>query len=216
MAYPTGDELQAYLVTAGIIQPNTNEALDYQGFMDAAIAQWELDTGYTPFLFDNNPINRFYDTPDGDFLDLQGGLLNIEDPENFTLDGRTLVVGTDFDLYPYDAIARGKPYTAVKFRYKLDGRYATPKNISLLGEFGYCNTLPADVRIALLSLAAFNLLPSASNTTVSNGTITQIRQDDVTISYGSNSSTNHYSAVQLQQKSFYDKTLARYKRVRLV
>lgn len=212
MAYPTGDELQAFLVTAGIIAPNTNEALDYQGFVNAAISQWEADTGYVPFLFDNNPQTRTYDTPDGDLLELGGGLLNIEQAEDFTMDGRTLVAGVDFDLFPYNAGDNGRPWTAVRFRYPLNSRYANRANISLTGEFGYCASLPADVARAILSLAAINIVPSISG---ASGTITQIRQDDVTISYGSNGSTNQYTAVQIQLKAFYDATLARYRRVRL-
>lgn len=212
MAYPTGDDLQAFLVTAGMIAANTNEALDYQSYVDAAVSQWEADTGYKPFLFNNNPQTRTYDTPDGDILELGSGLLNIEQPEDFTMDGRTLVAGVDFDLFPYNAGDNGKPWTAVRFRYPLCSRYANRANISLTAEFGYCAVLPADVVRAILSLGAFNIMPSISGAT---GTITQVRQDDVAISYGNNSSTAHYSAVQLQLKAFYDATLARYKRVRL-
>ena len=211
MAYPTGDDLQAFLVTAGIVEANTNEALDYQGYVDAAIAQWEADTGYKPFLAAEEATTRTYDTPDGFTLDMRGGLLSIE-VDGFTMDGRALVAGVDYDLFPYNAAAEGKPYLAVQFRYRLDSRYANPRNISLEGTFGYATSLPADVLRAILSIAAFSIATTVSG---ASGTITQIRQDDVTISYGSNSASNQYTASQLQLKAFYDSTLARYRRVRL-
>ena len=209
MSYPTGDDLHAFLVQAGMIKANASDSLDYSGYMDAAIQQWEQDSYYQPFLFSGSESQRTYDCPDGFFLDIQAGLMSAS---SVTLDGRVLVAGLDFDLFPYNAPAKGKPYTAVRFRYFLKHYAFFNADIKVTGNWGYCSTLPADVKQALLSLAASNLMGSTAFVT---GFVNQIKQDDITIGYATSGSNALLSIQQNQLMSFYDKTLKRYRRTRL-
>jgi len=60
---------------------------------------------------------------------------------------------TDYDLYPYNAILDGQPYTLI--RVAPEGDHGFPrvaKGVKIIGSFGYCaiTSLPADVRDACL------------------------------------------------------------------
>lgn len=60
---------------------------------------------------------------------------------------------TDYDLFPYNAILDGQPYTMI--RVTPEGDYSFPrvaKGVKIVGSFGYCTlpNLPADVREACL------------------------------------------------------------------
>lgn len=209
MAYPTGYELRAFLISNGLIAPNANESLDCDSLIQAAVAQWEGDTGWYPFLGDSETIStRYYDVPDGRLLELESGLLFLS---GVSIGGSLLGIGDDsplFSLFP--ANTNGKPHTAIKFEYSLCSHDYPSRSIAVQGSWGYTFTLQADVKNAILSLAAMNAATFLSTAT---GSITQIKQDDVQISYASTTSGNaHYSAVQLQYKAVYDLAVVRYKK----
>ncbi len=212
MAYPTGDDLQAFMVQAGMVAANTNEALDYSGYIDSAVAQWERDTGYYPFLNIGTEEVRVFDCPDSYILAFDGGMIEMQDPDNFTVDTRILTAGIDYDFYPYNAPNKGKPYTAVKFRYILRAYPYIQADIRIRANWGYTYSLPADVKQALLSHAACNLMASSAYAT---GFVNMVKQDDVTIGYASTGSNAIMNAQQNQLINFYKDTLKRYKKTRL-
>jgi len=205
MTYPTGDELRAFLVGNGYIAANSNESLDCDSLVASAIQQWEGDTGWVPFYTPDEPYTtRTFDVPNGTMLDLDGGLLHVED---LSIAGANPPL---YDLFPLNAPANGKPYTAIRFKYPLCGKDYLPGSLQIYGTWGFTTDLYADAKNAVLSLGAMVAL---SMTGSAAGAVTQIKQDDVQISYASASSGNaHYSAVQLQLKAAYDLAVARYKR----
>lgn len=204
--YPTGSDLQAYLISSGCIEANSNESLDYDGFVNAAIEAWEKDSGYFPFL-STESTTRTFNAPQGNTLDI-GAVVDID---AITISGVTQTLDTDFSLSPSNAIAKNKPYTQVIFRYPLFS--STPNCISITGAWGYCTELPSDVRLAILSHASMLALTNVSNAT---GNVTQIKQDDISISYSSANAANaHYSSRQMQFKDVYDSAVKRYRQVRL-
>jgi hypothetical protein len=205
MEYPTGDELRAFLIGNGYIAANSNESLDCDSLVASAIQQWEGDTGWVPFYAPDEPFTaRYFDVPDGTLLELDGGLLWVED---FSIAG---AIAPLYDLFPLNAPANGKPYTAIRFRQPLCAKDYLPGSIQIYGTWAFTTNLRDDAKNAILSMAAMTAL---SMTGSAAGAVTQIKQDDVQISYASSSTlTAHYSAVQLQLKATYDLAVARYKR----
>ena len=206
MAYPTYADLQAFALTAGIITSADN-ALDYRHTIAAAIDKWERDTNYLPFIATSQ--TRKYDVPQGQFLDLKGGLVSLT---SLAINGDAYTEDVQFYLLPRNADVKGQPFTAIKFAFPLTNCNGLGvKTVSIVGTFGYSATMPDDVKQAILSLGAVMLAPSKSG---SAGAVQAIKQDDVEISYSSISTTSaEYSAQQLQLMALYDETVQRYKRL---
>lgn len=213
MAYPTDSDLQAFALNAGVISAGTDLALDYGRVIASAIAQWEADSGWTPFIARTQTRLLDMPLPDGKVLNLRGGVLSII---AFTISGTALTQGADYFLYPLNAPNVGKPYSWVEFAsaYRQYWPWQTPAQISITGSWGYAADCPEDVKHAILSLACSNLVATKSGS--ATGMVTSIQQDDVKLSYATNvQSASGLTPQQLQLNETYCEAVKRYRRVRL-
>lgn len=180
MTYPVGDELAEFLVSCGMLSNGLTDIqkfIDFDGAMSAASAEFERLTGYLPFLSSGTEQTRVFDGPGCSLLQLRSGLLSMS---SLVINTVTYTVNQQFVLQPTDAPERGLPYTYLDFgsgwnsgdwnigsEFQLgagslvglgtlgSGRRA----ISVTGVWGFCLTLPADVRQALLSWGAARVAP---------------------------------------------------------
>jgi hypothetical protein len=157
-AYPTGDEIGAYLESLGILTEEALAALSTGTTLDdlaaAAQAAWEADTGWRPFLRDASPVSRRF-TPPGpnmrgltrggrNLLDLEAGLLEVTGfVTGYAADdtGDAVVVEDDYYLGPANAGVDGRPYTSVDLVFT---GWGLPQSIRITGYWGYSQYIPAD------------------------------------------------------------------------
>lgn len=173
LAYPDGSDLAAYLISIGILSAAQVAALDLDGRMLAAVAQWERRTGFIPFLaaaastrrFDppgpNRRTGRIGLTRGGDArLDFLGGL--VGEPTSVIVGfsnhsaGETLTADDHYWLLPVNSVALGRPYLEIEF---ISGQWGAARSVSILGRWGYDTTVPDDVWDALLAYGAWLALP---------------------------------------------------------
>lgn len=183
--WPTDSEINAFLVAAGITLTSS-----LSGLSEAAQQAWELDTGWVPFL--STAQERKYDPPRCNILLLDNGLLDLA---YVKISDTEVTEGTDFWQYP----ANTDPKLWLKFNYPLHG---TNLSIAVSGNWGYSDSLPADVYEACLrgaGLVAYNLYQQ--------GAYNKIVQDDVTLSSG-----NQEWASQVGMwKTHYETVVNRYR-----
>lgn len=174
---PTGSDCEAVIRSMGVFDTDdltdAFELLDTDTFAAAAVAQWETETGWRPFLADvdeDNPDQtRYFDPPGPNFrpqtlgggysLDLGTGLVVLETVNtgySSTDVGTERFAGTDFDLYPYNADVLEQPWTRLEF---LVPQWGARHSIRIVGRFGYSNTVPEDVWLAISHQAVRKALP---------------------------------------------------------
>jgi len=213
MSYPVSEDLQAFALNAGVIAAGSDLSLDYGRILTSAIKQWEFDTGWSPFIAEQDTRVYDYPYPDGRILDFRGGILSID---SFTVSGTALTAGVEYVLYPLRAPNIGKPYTWLEMivRFKEYWLFTLPGIINITGTFGYAADCPDDVKEAILSLACSNLLPTKSG--AATGMVQRIKQDSVEYQYVNNVILdNATTPQQAQLTQFYKDAVKRYKRVRI-
>lgn len=164
----TGEDVKKLFDANGI---EYDEAcVDFEVYVLEAIAFWNKETGYNPFLAaefaspDDYPTYT-YDPPGpnlkgnsrggGRLLFLGRGFIAVTEvrtgitPDD--TEGTLRTVGTDYRLKPYNAVNDSVPYTSIEFTYPVSGQ---PASVSVKGRPGYCSELPDDVWSALRNLAA--------------------------------------------------------------
>jgi hypothetical protein len=162
-AYPTTTDLTQVLTAAGV----EASGYDLQGALDAASLEFERVTGWVPFGKDANDRTVFYNPPKlgtfGCVLELQRGLLSLTSLTmacNFDGTGGTaLTQGTDFLLQRVDGYEGGtdnRPWTEIRFINSPVG-YAA-RSLKVIGKFGFTDTIPADVKQAILNMAAASVV----------------------------------------------------------
>jgi hypothetical protein len=202
MSYPKADNLQAFMIGAGI---PAADSLDYENVLSAVIKQWELDINYSPFISPIEDSARTYWVRDGGFIGL-GGLVSLTSVTS----GSVLIEDQDYKAYPENATAKSLPITHLI----MSNGYAGLK-ITVTGTWGFCSVCPEDVRLAILSKAASILSARASdsNSTLS-GAVQSIQQGEVKIQYAAITTTKaEYSAQQIQFNNLYEDAVKRYRRL---
>jgi hypothetical protein len=156
-AYPTATDLQTLLVTTGILDsPATAplDTLDRAGAIAAAVAEWERQTGYQPFLAAGVDSSRYYDGPESERLLLDGGL--AANPTYVKVGGSTYTLNSEYWVKPDNALVKGQPIGWIEFAGVLG---PTRRLIEIAGRWGYATTVPDDAWQAILAGAAVLLYP---------------------------------------------------------
>lgn len=176
---PTETDLSALLYSAGMIAApatSTQAQADYATAITAASDEWNRVTGYKPFLANAADVLRKFDPPGpmirgtrygyrsrgGErFLEFEGcGLVSLTSVttgvDNVSA-GTVRTLGTDFYLYPANAVAENTPYTRIEFVLPV---YGSQQSVQVLGKWGFSATLPDDAWSAILRMAALELVPS--------------------------------------------------------
>jgi len=182
MPNPGSADLQRFLIASGLFSNPPTAAqkyMDLRGAMDAAKEEFERLTGYLPFLSSGEQETRTFDGPESSILQLRAGLLSLT---SLVINTVTYTENSQFVLQPTDAPGRRLPYTYVDFGsgwqsggYGLGSDFASGfgagsavglgyvgggrRAISITGVWGYCATLPADVKQALISFGAARVAP---------------------------------------------------------
>jgi hypothetical protein len=185
-AYPTKAEVDAYLATL----PNLTvpAAFDTDPTIRAAIAEWERLTEYRPFL-SGTAASRTFDPPGpkttrptrggGRTLRLGAGLVSLS---SLTVGveggsaGTALTLDTDFWLWPANAAALSRPYTAIEFACV---QWGQPRSIVINGVWGYGATIPDDAWKAVRDLAAADAMREIREG-LGLGSV-EVKDDEVTI-----------------------------------
>jgi hypothetical protein len=199
MSYPKADNLQAFMIGAGIPAPDT---LDYARVLASIIAQWERDTNICPFIASDTSSQKSATVEPGGYIELSGVLTAQAD--SLTIEGGSVIPVTDYRYQP-----TVPPYSLIE----IDTAYVGSKVI-ILGKWGY-STCPDDVYDAILCKAASSLSArSGESANGINGAVQSVQQGDVKIQYSAITTTKaEYTAQQIQLNSIYDATVTRYKRL---
>lgn len=204
-AWPTSAQTLQFLKDAGVLSASASLPASFSALHTAAAEHLQKEIGYFPWLAATQ--TRWFDPPNGRFLDLGGGLVSLT---SLTIgiqggsSGTALTHETDFFLLPYNAPTDGRPYEWVEFA--LDQRGGS-KSIKIIGSWGYSATLiPEDVWLAALFTAG---LMATGTIAGPGGELTSIKQDDVAYGYSE-------SAGQIAQwKAQRVETIRKYRRRRL-
>lgn len=156
--YPKASDLTEFLTAGKLIE--SGQTFDTEGAIDAAVADWERDTGWKPFLSTGDDEEREFlvdpGRPDQYLprlvsrrLFLHAGLLDVTSVKSGT--GEDLPSGT-WALMPRDGVTLQAPYTDIWVG-------AHVRSIVINGKWGFCEDLPEDVWRAVLGRAACLVLP---------------------------------------------------------
>jgi hypothetical protein len=186
--WPTVDEVQNVFAAAGLMVAPPTGALanyDWQGVIDAAVAEWQSRCQITPFLatqgtqdFSTLDLTATTSDPFGSatrYLALSSGVISVTEARLFpnqlfgavdtTSGGFVLQAGKDFVLMPVGAPGRKTPYTGIAFCWGHAFLNTAGENgvLRLTGTFGYTAILPADVRKLVLDYACAEAAPVVHN-----------------------------------------------------
>lgn len=198
--YPTTSDLAQFLLEAKIISAIPDPLPEsWEMHLGAAIESFETDTGWIPFLGNTGDnTTRSFDIC-GSRLHLPVGLISLD---NLLVRSDTLTEGEDFWLEDHRSYP---PYRWIDFRLCHYGR----RIVQITGVWGYTDTLPDDVRLAILSYAAMALANSLSGP---GGEIVRVKQDDVQYDFASASGGLSQGASWGQR---YKTVVSRYRRVQI-
>lgn len=212
-AYPTAAEVQSFLEACGItVSAGLLTQLD--NFVEQAVDTFEDEAGRV--ILAGSSETRYFDPP----VEKGTQVLYIPDmvtvttvsftPMNGT--ATTLTVNDDYFLMPYDAAVRYEPFTMMKFAPRWSGPLTSGlfRSIAITGRYGYWTSIPNDVYMAVMNLAAANgLLMQGAN--ASTGVVRK-KIEDFEVEYGSNS----YSGQVKAWTNLAEQTIKRYRRILFV
>jgi hypothetical protein len=207
MAYPTVAQITEFLEAQGLTAP-----ADLDEFLASVIKEWELRTGYIPFLGEASETEWKFDVPvASDIVDFKGGFWAISEVLTGvygTSVGTESVLNTGHLLLPNNAVLEGKPYTGMKL---ISGPMAgwtrgqsDFQSIVVTGKRGW-PAIPDDVFQAIKERAAGDALAEIMQGT---GSASEVKQGPVTIKYDTD---ENKSKVSLWSRGF-DRAVSRYRR----
>lgn len=191
MPYPDAGELAAFMVQRGIVEADGIDLDSLALAVESASQAWERDTGWFPFLAGESET-RTFDGPEGRVMFLPVGLVSVSD---LSVGGSAYTAGESYFLQ--HRVGSSGPYTAIEFGGYLTG---ARRVIEITGVFGYTSELPADVKQAIMSKAASDVLDMAAAGPVVRETV-----GPVTYQYGDKGRLDRLNKV-------YAEAVARYKR----
>lgn len=194
--YPTTAEVSTVLSEQGITPPSTLDKI-----VNAAIADFEAQSGYAPFLGATAAADWTFDPPSkipGFILDLEGGFWDVD----AIVIGETTLTTDDYDLLPLNAASESRGWNEIRFLFHPG---FTPASVVITGKRGYAEELPDDVYEAILGeiLRRATLKASAGGERP-----TGVKQGLVTIKLASGEN----STLEEAQEQ-YDSTILKYRRM---
>lgn len=163
-AWPTGNELVAFM---GTVPGFGCDALGYEDAGDivaSVVSELERKTGRTPFLAASSPSTRTFDPPDGRsgqfVLDVHAcAVVSVTAYVSGTNLGQILTLGSDYVLEDPNAVALGIPYRRIRF-FTPPGHL--PQSVQVSARWGYA-TIPLDVWRAVRKMAAAEAIEQRSS-----------------------------------------------------
>ena len=220
-AYPTDSDLVSLLTAAGLWDSSFSPFVS--GQVQAAIDQFEMSTGYIPFLSDGTSGNFYYDPPGsmgrqyqyswkggGKILELDNGFVSIQAVAlGYSIDNpnpSTQDLNRSLRFLPLNRTSRNLPIEAIEFYFNVWG---IPQSIRIQGVAGYTLALPERVWLAILNLAAANFLPIIMG--FITGGMVEMREADVAERFGADMFQQFITSFNM----VYSTTLTQYKRMRV-
>ena len=203
--YPTDKDLSEALKESGVLTLPSQARM--QALIKAAANQFELRTGWLPFL--GQVQSRSFDPPGvkvsqtayyggGDRkLVLDAGLVTLY---SLQVNGTPLVQNKDFWLRP----ANTAPTQYIEFQIS---QYGLPLSITVSGLWGYSATLPEDAWLAIIRLAQIDL--TGEYLQLSTGGLVKWSEGSVSEEYGS----KPLEGVLQGYKTYVDKIIQTYRRI---
>lgn len=195
MAYPTSSDLQTWLTAEGLYNSAFSGSLS--DALDAAELELEALVGSRPLIKAASATARRYDPAGprsrlsafgggGRYLRLDAYLGEAPTEVMVGCDesganGAVLTLWTDYFLEPRNWSEAGLPISGIVFHQM---RYGNPGSIKVTGKWGAWTTLPADLKIALFKLAAWNLRNAIAMAATAGG-IAKWDDGDVSNTYAS-------------------------------
>lgn len=227
-SYPTAANALALLPTSISSQIPTVES---DAAVDAAIASFENQTGWRPFLAGATATSRILPSPDyrtgRSVLILPQGAVSVTEVQVDLNDagvGTVLTPVREYNLEPTGADTNGRPFTRIAFgRFGPDygGSFiisdalftrqsAYAGKCKVTARWGFCTELPADVFLAIMRKAAGDLLLGAK-TRLSGGLVSW-EEADVKENFGGGSNNPMTETIDGWEKSF-NQVVAKYQRL---
>ena len=207
MPYPDGTDLAAFLISAGVIDEAPSPITDYDAIMVAAAYTFEQDTGWLPFLNEDNQEEedsfsiKYFDPPGIDLLPLPNGILALD---YLKINDAERTENTQFWRQPYNTT----PTRWIEFNACISGQ---PRTIAINAVWGYCSELPERVNQALLMKGAMEAAPKSWG---AGGEVTKIKQGPIELEKAGASLSG--DSLMDTWKEFYNCTVAQFKQVRSV
>lgn len=195
MSYPTHLELCEFCIESQLISEFPTEYSAYESAIAAAIAKFESDTQWRPFVAPDADQTKAYKDWHWGFLDLKGGFASITSV-TFDDEPDPAVEGEDYEL---------KPNYSTPTRW-LSLKRTPAQKVTIVGKPGYATTCPADVKRALLALGASKIA-----NLLSPGQLTRITQGEITYQYAQGAADNPTTQTA-QWLAEYEHTVAIYTR----
>lgn len=184
-AWPTEAEVGAIMVSSGLasVAPDDDDITPY---LNAAIAEWERQTGFRPWLQEDDAASYYYDGPGSTgILDLRAGFCTVTAiATGITYDddtGTALTANRDYILEPLGAREADRPFTQVRFLVSWTNR---PRSIKVTGIKGFDDEIADGVWLAVAREAA---RLAVEDLTESGGDVDRVKQGQVEIEYSSES-----------------------------
>ena len=178
--YPTAAQVETFLSAAGVTLPS---GWDTTSEIQAAIAEWEQLTGYSPFFATTQ--TRVFNPPGfgpNNYWAVRGGqnVLKLDSPlisvSALSVSGVARTAGTDYYL--------GQPNEArhwfIRFARAVTGLQDC---ISITGSWGYGANVPDNAFQAIKKKAAAAVVDAAISQALSLG-LSSMKEDDVSEDYG--------------------------------
>jgi hypothetical protein len=220
-----GDALLSYVTGMGLLEdpPTAAElALDYDGAVQAGIADWEEATRWRPFKASATPTTRHFNGPESNLLPLRAGLLSLT---SLAINNVVYTENQQFVLGVPNAPEKGRPYTYVDFGTSpfgsswvdtWGGNFANlgvigggRRIIAITGLWGFCTSVPADAKRAVLGRAFCHLVPQLS-LQISGGLVSS-RDQNSEVRFAGGKGSPLLSEMTTLQTEFDNKVL-RYRR----
>jgi len=201
-AYPIEADVASFFTDQGITAPT---GLDK--YLAAAIARFEKETGYKPFLGAAEETTVLFDAPAWDgVLDLRGGFWDISaiTTSNYPgLTARTIDLDTEVQLLPLEADGTELGYNEIRFLVRV---VELPGSVRITGKRGYAEKLPDDAWQAIIEGAA----AMAFLKTVGTGAVKREEIGTHKVEYDLTTAWNNKHE---SWSDTFDGTIARYRRV---
>lgn len=173
--YPNGNDLSGLLTSLNLFDATELATflvdMDLDTLVQAAATQFEMESGWIPFLGDSSDVTRYFD-PAGPnqrlpgsrggsyLLSLNAGLLTVTSFHagfSGSSVGTALVSEDDYRLRPLNAVVENRPYTEIEL---LSGwTWGLGRSLRIIGRWGYGVMIPDDVWLAILHQAGNLALP---------------------------------------------------------
>ncbi len=207
-AWITSSELTSYLNSLGVTTMPSGIDLDDE--VQAAIDQFEAETGYIPFLAETVDSTTLYDPNGTEMLDLLSGYVSITSVSvGVPLGGSGTEVdeGSYWFGWPSSPASRSQPIQFLRF---VSPQYGDPGSIAVVGKRGFGSTIPQRAWNAVRDMAASSVITTHEGF---GGAVKREKMGSVETEFASSSAG--LAGFHLSAATAWGDALKMYRRIRL-